>query len=108
MHQLQRPRAQLGVTYVSATTPNVVLRFVVVVVPYHHERGALGAPSIEGKKCATKIFYNTTALRKAPRHGTLRVPHARYGPRTASVTPPYMFTRNVLNNLRNDDAQVLL
>ena len=53
-------------------------------------------------------FYNTTALRKAPRHGALRVPHARYGPRTASVTPPYMFTRNVLNNLRNDDAQVVL
>ena len=54
------------------------------------------------------MFYNTTALRKAPQHGTLRVPHARYGPRTASVTPPYMFTRIVLNNLRNDDAQVLL
>ena len=25
-------------------------------MPHHHERGALGAPSIEGKKCATKIF----------------------------------------------------
>ena len=53
-------------------------------------------------------FYNTTALRKAPRHGALRVPHARYGPRTASVAPPYMVTRNVLNNLGNDDALVLL
>ena len=28
--------------------------------------------------------------------------------RAASVAPPYMFTRNVLNNLRNDDALVLL
>ena len=60
------------------------------------------------KKMCHQDFYNTTALRKAPRHGALRVPHARCGPRTASVTPLYMFTRNVLNNLRNDDAQVLL
>ena len=53
-------------------------------------------------------FYNTTTLHKAPRHGALYIPHARYRPRTASVAPPYMVTRNVLNTLHNDGALALL